>query len=94
VQRCDVRESDERLRCLRDRIEIKQRDHLRRAVAAAHGLDGVDLGIGESGLQVAGTHLGAAGVPTILFERPGHQLDSGWRQICKRLAAVGITARP
>jgi hypothetical protein len=47
VQRRDVGEADERLRCLRDRVEVEQRDHLRRAVAAAHGLDRVDLGVGE-----------------------------------------------
>src|SRR5512132_1562975 len=76
MQRCDVGEADERLGCLRDRVEVEQRDHLRRAIAAAHGLDRVDFGVGECGLQVAGTHFRAAGVPAVLLERSGHELDA------------------
>jgi hypothetical protein len=32
---------------VRDRLEVEQRDGLRRSIAAAHGLDRVDLRIGE-----------------------------------------------
>jgi hypothetical protein len=68
VQRRDVGEAEERFWCLGDGLEIEQRDHVRGAVAAAHGLDRVDLGIGERGLQVCGAHLRAPGVPAVLVE--------------------------
>src|SRR5438067_13723647 len=65
VQRRDVGEADERLWSLRDRIEVEQRDHLGRAVAAAHGLDRVDLVVGVRCLQVAGTHIRVSRVTVV-----------------------------
>jgi len=59
-----------------DRLEVEQRNRLRRAVAAAHGLDDVDLGVREGGLQVGGADLGASSVPVVALERPRHELDA------------------
>ena len=76
MERGDVGEADERLRRLPDRVEVEQRNRLRGAVAAAHGLDDFDLGVGEGGLQVGGAHLGAASVPVLALERARHELDA------------------
>jgi hypothetical protein len=76
VQGRDVGHADERLRRGGDPLEVEQRDHLRRAIPAAHGLDGVHLGVGECVLEVAGSHLRAAGMPPVLLQRAGHEPDA------------------
>ena len=76
VQSRDVGEAEERLRRFLDRLEVEERDRLRGAVAAAHRLDRVDLGIREGRLQVCGPHLRAAAVPVLALERARHELHA------------------
>ena len=99
ITRRDVREADEGLRVRCDGVEVQEWDDLRRAVAAPHALDRVDLRIRERILDVARTDFRSSGVPSVLLERASSELDpvpwtptSGSRARPQRASAVDLRA--
>ena len=54
VQGRQVRVADERLRIVRDQVEVEERDRLGRSETALERLDDVDVGIAEERVQVIG----------------------------------------
>src|SRR6266511_5189949 len=74
LKRRDVRGADECLRTPRDCLEVEQRNDLRRAVAATHALDRVDVRVGEHLLQVTRPDLGTSCMPVALLQCSTRQL--------------------